>query len=342
MTPKRITAPLTALNRVIIGKPGRIPPSGGEHPLSPYRTCEGFAAAQLRDDEKIKRYVEQSRVGSVSPDPWVMRDIEPRYALYHQASNRHARLRLAKLMLDAVRTGIPPNVEVFLVSVTPRKYVVPAGQPTKVMLKSLEFFSRQAIGNSPGIGVIEPGLYVGCSADGPRPYVDVISWHSHILVWGVTLAELHRYRLALGPRHVGITGRCCVWIKPITREDAEVYARYMSKAPTSQYRLQRTPGDETDEETGEIFYSYRQNKEPLWRRPRRLVQLANVMKDLFMDDLVFGSGKTGSALAGGVIAQITAPRRREDEAAAARLDRARFGPVDRDPRGQHGRPPLRR
>ena len=324
MPPKPISAPPTRPRRVNIGKRGQIPPYGGEQFMSPYRTDVSFAEAQLWDYERLMRYVGFPRRGCVSPAPWIMRDMEPRYALYHQASNRHARLLLAPLMLQALREGTADTTDIFLVSVTPRQYVLPVGEPDKTMLASLQFFSRQAIGNSSGIGIIEPALYVGCQADGPRLYGDVIAWHTHLIVWGVTLAELHRFREALGPQHVGITGRSCVWIKAITRDEAEIYARYMSKAPTSQYRLQRSRGEETDNETGEVFYGYRQNKEPLWRRPRRLVQLANVMKDLFMDDLVFGSG-AGSALAHGIVDQIIAPRRREDEAAAAKRHRERVG-----------------
>lgn len=319
MPPTPIPTLLACPQVVNKGNKGKIPPYGGATPLSPYRTDAGFAAAQLWDYERITQYVERARHGSVSPVPWVMRDMEPCNARYHQASNRHGRLILAELLLEAVRRAIPPDVGIYLVTVSPRQYVLPVGEPSKAMLKSLECFTRQAIGNSPGIGIIEPGLYVGCQADGPRLYGDVISWHAHLIVWGVSLAELHRFRAALGPQHFGITGRTCVWIKPITREEAEIYARYMCKAPTSQYRLQRTRGEETDDETGEIFYNHRQNKEPLWRRPRRLVQLANTMRDLFMDDLVFGSGE-GTPVARDLIAAITAPRRREDEAEAARTE----------------------
>lgn len=72
-----------------------------------------------------------------------------------------------------------------------------------------------------------------------------------------------------------------------------------------------------DDETGEIFHDYRQVKEPLRRRPRHLVRLANAMRNLFVDDVIFGSG-AGKELVHGLVAEITAPRRREDEQEAAR------------------------
>ena len=255
------------LSRLRMGKqcvdtPSKAPqrPRRNKAPGRVYKTDKRFEAALLRDDARVQRYDEWNLNKYVPRLPWVMRDREARWAHCHQATNCHARILFNRAFQQKLRQVIPAEGPVFFVTVSSRSYVLPLESAASIDLKSLQAFSRQAIGNVTGIGIVEAALYLDCDACGPRRGCRVVSWHTHFIVWNTTAEVLEAARNGLGVRHVSMSGQSPVWFRELGREEIPIMARYMSKPPRKEYRRWRTRGSSVDRVTGEVFLNHRQRK----------------------------------------------------------------------------------
>ena len=98
-------------------------------------------------------------------------------------------------------------------------------------IRALKALARQAVGPIPFVGVVEAGLYLNWGPDGPSSHRHV-SWHVHLIVWGVTRDELE---LALEPireRHRSLLDGSVALVRDIQgRDDLERCIVYALKAP---------------------------------------------------------------------------------------------------------------
>ena len=301
--------PTAAARPTLTGKPTIHPPKGAKRPNTQIRTKVEFAATHRDDADRLRKYAGSNRRGYVRPDPDVMRFIEPCYAGYLRANNAEARILFAEKLSGCVREHVAPDADKLLfVTVTPRAYILPFGSAADVQLNRLKAFARQAIGNSNGIGMIEAALFRDCDDYGPCWRSEVVSWHIHIIVWGKTHAELRAIADRLGPQHVNISGRNPVWIQSITPEELDLYVLYLAKTPLKTYRLKPVRDDTIDEKTGEVFNRLKQSKDRM--RTGDTMRMANLMKDMFLPQLVIGSG-AGTKVIRDLVHDVTRLHRRE-------------------------------
>ena len=119
---------------------------------------------------------------------------------------------------------------------------------------------------------------------------NVVSWHGHFLVWGVTEKQLAKHLEKIKPRFTPIMpGLCAVHKKPIPPDQFGYKLWYILKAPRKEYSIGQRR--ECDQKTGAA--KFKQNSREL--RPGNRLKLFNLMREMYLDKLAMAGGE-GSEL----------------------------------------------
>jgi hypothetical protein len=115
-----------------------------------------------------------------------------RHAARLYAINEWARRRwafvFAKHVFDRFRIrsdGSRLSEPVFLITLADRRYAISDDGSEAINLKSIAAWARQHLAGLSYIGMIEPAYYTNVGRYLGR-YDRLISWHVHVLAWGVT------------------------------------------------------------------------------------------------------------------------------------------------------------
>jgi hypothetical protein len=147
------------------------------------------------------------------------------------------------------------------------------------------------------IGMFEPGYYASLpSTDGGIGY-QAISWHPHLLIWGVTLqqiAGLIRKLRKGGHYHAVVEEFASVQAEQVANGELPETVAYMFKPPSHAYRVTRYPWVSRDHEIqlkpdGTPRYYVTQRSSKLRKGER--IKVFHAMKHLGLDQLLVAGGQ---------------------------------------------------
>jgi hypothetical protein len=144
------------------------------------------------------------------------------------------------------------------------------------------------------LGMIEPAYYVnvceGARIHGKR----MVSWHVHLLTWGISPKGMKKRINGLNKRGDLLPiadGLAAAHQKRISKGKLASKVAYILKAPRKAYRLYKYEQVTAD---GEIILRFKQKKDDL--RPGERLTLFRLLKDMNLDHLALGGGEGAEIL----------------------------------------------
>ena len=182
-----------------------------------------------------------------------------------------------------------PTAPLFLVTIADKSHLT-TDQPQQINLSKIKRKIGAGLMGLSYIGMIEPGYYNVIYDEFGNQRKNVISWHGHFLVWGVTKKQLAKHLAKIKPRFTPIMpGLCAVHKKLIPPDQFGYKLWYILKAPRKEYSIGQRR--ECDEKTGAA--RFKQNSREM--RPGHRLKLFNLMREMYLDKLAMAGGE-GSEL----------------------------------------------
>lgn len=136
------------------------------------------------------------------------------------------------------------------------------------------------------VGMVEPGYYNVIYDKIGKQRKNVVSWHGHFLVWGVSEKQLANHLAKIKSRFTPIMpGLCAVHKKIIPRDQFGYKLWYVLKSPCKEYSIGKRR--ERDQETR--ANKFKQNSRKL--RPGHRVKLFYFMRNMYLDELSMAGGE---------------------------------------------------
>jgi hypothetical protein len=181
-----------------------------------------------------------------------------------------------------------PIEPVFLVTLA-EKSGLTTDQPQPINLSRIKRKLASALKGLSYIGMIEPGYYNNIYQSGEKQK-NLVSWHGHFLVWGVTEKDLNRHLNKIKPRFIPIMqGLCAAHKKKIPPDQFGCKLSYIVKSPRKEYSIGRRRNSDKNSETAR----FKQNSRNI--RPGNRVKLFHLMRKIYLDQLAMAGGE-GSKL----------------------------------------------
>jgi hypothetical protein len=134
--------------------------------------------------------------------------------------------------------------------------------------------------------MIEPGYYNVIYDELGNKRKNVVSWHGHFLVWGITKKQLAKHLAKTKPRSTPMMpGLCAVHKKRIPPDQFGYKLWYILKSPCKEYSIGQRR--ERDKKTGAV--RFKQNSRKI--RPGTGVKLFDLMRDMYLDHLAMAGGE---------------------------------------------------
>ena len=177
-----------------------------------------------------------------------------------------------------------PIEPVFLVTLA-EKSGLTTDLPQHIHLSRIKRKLASALKGLSYIGMIEPGYYSNIYQSGEKQK-NVVSWHGHFLVWGVSRKQLNRELDKIKPRFTPIIpGLCAVHKKKIPPDQFGYKIWYVVKSPRKEYSIGRRRNPNKKSESTR----FKQNSRNI--RPGHRVKLFNLMRDMYLDQLAMAGGE---------------------------------------------------
>jgi hypothetical protein len=217
--------------------------------------------------------------------------LQPSEAFYLPAVNSKARIkwgtvfiREAFVFFEVADDENGPDKPVFLVTIADKSHAT-TDQPQPINLSRIKRKLGAGLRGLSYIGMIEPGYYDVIYDELGNKQKNVVSWHGHFLVWGITEKQLAKHREAIKPRFTPIVPGLCAVHKKINPPDQFGYKLwYILKSPCKEYSIGERR--ECDENTGAV--RLKQNSRKI--RPGNRVKLFNLMRGMYLDKLAMAGG----------------------------------------------------
>jgi hypothetical protein len=177
-----------------------------------------------------------------------------------------------------------PSEPIFLVSIADKSHLTTA-QPQSINLSSIKGKLAGGLRRLSHMGMIEPGYYNVIYSNVCEQRKNVVSWHGHFLVWGISQKDLENHLAKVKPRFLPIMpGRCAVHQKTIEAGQFGYKLWYINKSPCKEYSIgKRSKTDKNGQPR------YKQNSRPL--RPGHRVKLFYSMRNIYLDQLAMAGGE---------------------------------------------------
>jgi hypothetical protein len=250
------------------------------------RTKEKETGRLLKNALSIKRYREKSNFE-------ILRSAD---AHYLPAVNSKARIKWGTVFIeeifrffDIADDEYGPHEPVFLVTIADKSHLT-TDQPQQIQLNRIKRKIGAGLMGLSYIGMIEPGYYNVIYDEFGNQRKNVVSWHGHFLVWGISERQLAQHLAKIKSRYTPIMpGRCAVHKKRIPLDQFGYKLWYILKASRKEYSIGQRLAP--DKKSGAA--KFKQNSRPL--RPGNRVKLFHLMRDIYLDKLAMAGGE-GSEL----------------------------------------------
>ena len=177
-----------------------------------------------------------------------------------------------------------PHEPIFLVTIADKSHVT-SDQPQHINLQRIKRKLGAGLRGLSYIGMIEPGYYNVIYDESGERRKNVVSWHGHFLIWGISKKQLEHHLAKIKSRFTPIMpGLCAVHKKIIPRDQFGYKLWYILKSPCKEYSIgKRRKPDETG------LARFKQNSRQL--RPENHVKLFNLMRGMYLDQLAMAGGE---------------------------------------------------
>jgi hypothetical protein len=222
------------------------------------------------------------------------------------AVNAYSRISVGRALCDEIASKLCVNEHwehdqpIFFVTLIPKDGLVAAGV-RGVELGSMKLILQADLRGLSYLGAFEPGHYASLPSSDGGPGCQAISWHPHLLMWGVTTKKIQCVTAK-----VRRSGHYQAVVEEIQSVHAEQVANgelpdvvgYLLKPPSHAYRVTRYPHIGRDGEIrlkpdGTPRFYVEQHRSDL-RKGERL-RVFHAMKHLGFEELLVAGGE-GSAL----------------------------------------------
>jgi hypothetical protein len=222
--------------------------------------------------------------------------LRPSDAFYLPAVNSKARIKWGAVFIQETfkffRVADDENgpfEPVFLVTIADISHLT-TDQPQQLHLSRIKRKLGAGLQGLSYIGMIEPGYYNVIYDELGNKRKNVVSWHGHFLVWGITKKQLAKHLKAIKPRFTPIMpGLCAVHKKRIPRDQFGYKLWYLLKSPCKEYSIGQRR--QRDARTGAVKFKHNSRQ----IRPGNRVKLFYLMRDMYLDNLAMAGGQ-GSEL----------------------------------------------
>jgi hypothetical protein len=217
-------------------------------------------------------------------------------AYYLPAVNSKARIKWGTTFIQEIfrffasaDAADGPTTPPFLVTIADKSHLT-TDQPQQINLSKIKRKLGAGLMGLSYIGMIEPGYYNVIYDKFGNQRKNVVSWHGHFLVWGITKKQLARHLAKIKPRFTPIMPELCAVHKKIISPGQFGYKLwYLLKAPRKEYSIGRRR--ECNEKTGAA--KFKQNSRKI--RPGNRLKLFNLMQEMYLDKMAMAGGE-GSEL----------------------------------------------
>ena len=270
-----------------------------------------FKGAVRDADRQLGDYLHRDRRNGVRLTRDERLRLDTSAAHFHYAVNAASRISYARIFrrhLMAMVGELGTSEPVAFVTLIDGRFTLGLDVAADVDLRRLQAWVRAELPGCSFVGMTEAALYtnVGVVRAGMKR---AVSWHVHLIVWGVgeerlaaLIASLNTRRRTLVP---GVTAG---HYRILRDEEIEGQAIYMLKPPISDHRIYERRKWVSDRETGELHNEgtgrFKQRKGPL--KPGHLARMNQVMADKLLDHLAFAAGD-GKAVLDAINAEALAP-----------------------------------
>ena len=170
-----------------------------------------------------------------------------------------------------------PTDPIFLVTIADKSDLT-TDRPQQTNLSQIRRKIGAGLMGLSHIGMIEPGYYNVLYDEFGNQRKNVVTWHGHFLVWGITKKQLARHLAKIKPRFTPIMpGLCAVHKKIIPRDQFGYKLWYLLKSPCKEYSIGQRR--ECDGKTGAA--KFKQNSREI--RPGHRLKLFNLMQEMYLD-----------------------------------------------------------
>jgi hypothetical protein len=212
-------------------------------------------------------------------------------SLYLPAVNTKARIQWGTSLIrelfeffEMPDTESDPEIPIFFVTLVDKSLVTSA-QPQNI---DAELFKRKLgarLRGSNYIGMIEPGYYYNAFDEESEKTPPLVSWHGHLLVWGISKEQLSRIIKKLNRKLEAVMPDFAAahW-KRVERGKFGQKICYLAKSPCKEYSIGKYT---VWEKNGEPHYKH--NKRDI--RPGTRVKLFHLMQPMYLDQLTMAGGE---------------------------------------------------
>ncbi len=214
----------------------------------------------------------------------------PSEAFYLPAVNTRARIKWGRIFItnvfqffDIAADENGPNEPVFFVTVADKSHLT-TDQPQQINLGCIKGKLASGLKGLSYIGIIEPGYFNNIYSSAGRIERNVVSWHGHFLVWGISREQLAQHLRRIKPRFTPTMPRMnAVHYKEINRDQFGYKLWYIIKSPSKEYSIGRR---RKLDKNGAA--KYKQNARKM--RPGNRVKLFLLMREIYLDQLALAGG----------------------------------------------------
>ena len=211
-------------------------------------------------------------------------------AFYLPAVNSKARIKWATAFIeetfkyfDLDENDEGPGEPVFLVTIADKPHVT-TDQAANIDFQAIRRKLAGALQGLNYIGMIESGYYNAIYDEKDCLQKNIVSWHGHFIVWGITGKELLQWRDKIAYRVAPIMlDMCAIHIKAIPPDQFGHRLWYINKSPRKEYSVGKRskPNDHG-------LPRYKQNSRPL--RPGHRVRLFYMLRYVTLPELAMAGG----------------------------------------------------
>lgn len=283
----------------------------------PLRGPKRFAKAHLLRDEELRTYIARQAKRKVKVSREVQKQLTKDAAKYLYATNAHARIEFVKVFRKHIRSfvsGEENSQRFFFVTLTPGQYAVALSEAAAFDVRRLQSWTWGNLGRLDFIGMVEAAHYRNLGL-GLGHNETTVSWHVHLIAWGIDRVELQQRIFAINAKNSSLTpGFSPAHFRDITLDEVVKQTTYMSKAPMKEHstypthRMIENPKTCRKEKipTGK----WKHAKGPYNRRG--IAMMTNVMANQYLDKLLFAGGR-GKVLAKAIREEALEPLRRYEQ-----------------------------
>jgi hypothetical protein len=258
----------------------------------------GLRKQELQTRSKLRSAIEQART------PPAQRARHKRLVStdrrYFSAVSATGRIKWAQAVceqfsdfFDLGPANLEPDQPMFLVTLCDRRCCT-SHQEREIHIPGFVRLLRRGLCGLSYLGMLEPAYYVnvcpGTHASGKR----MVSWHVHLICWGISPQEIKKRIKRLNDTAVYlpiVDGLAAAHQKGIPKGQLADKFRYILKAPRKAYRLFRVERVTAD---GEIVPRFKQRTSEL--RPGERLTLLRLMQDMYLDQLALAGGEGAAIL----------------------------------------------